>query len=97
MKKRYFTLALFQLLLIVLAAILRRYSWAEIDSQAEDGMGAYSLTMKFSMYMLFAWLATIFISMVFAIKDTKNRAMIILFLVLLLPFFEFWGWFFYSF
>ena len=51
-----------------------------------------SLTARLASGFLFAWLTTIFIAAFAAFRDPRNRTLIILSLILLLPFFEFFGW-----
>ncbi|WP_211468498.1 hypothetical protein, partial [Collimonas silvisoli] len=85
MKKYFLTLEIFQLLLIIASGYLRQNSWIEIDFLT----GPISSTLKTSFYLFLCWFATIFIAICIAIKDTKHRAMIILFFVILFPFFEF--------
>ncbi|WP_211613255.1 hypothetical protein [Paraburkholderia haematera] len=93
MKKRYFTLALVQLLLIFMAGWLRRASWREIDFAG----GAWPLSMQLSFYCLAGWLVTISIAMWFAVVDRASRTMLVLFLILLVPSIEFFLWFALSF
>jgi hypothetical protein len=88
LKKRYFTLGLIQLILIFLSGWLRRASWREIDFS----VGASPSNAHVSFYCLAAWLVAIATAMGFAVADKANRAMIVLFLVLLLPSIEFFSW-----
>jgi len=92
-KKRYLTLGIVQALLIFLSGCLRRASWREIDFVG----GALSPSGQLSFYSLAAWLATIAIAMWCAVFDKMNRSMVVLFLVLLLPWIEFFVWFVLSF
>jgi hypothetical protein len=95
-KKRYLTLGLAQLLLISMSGWIRRASWREIDifEVAEE---TWPLSVQLSFYCLAGWLATIAIAIWFAVFDKKNRSMVVLFLVLLLPWLEFFLWFALSF
>ena len=89
MKTRYLSLGLIQLFLIFISGWLRRASWREIDF----GSGAGSLSLQVSFFCLAGWLAAIAIAIWFAVFDKTNRAMVVLFLVLLLPWVEFFVWF----
>lgn len=90
MKGRYLAIAALQLAFIVISAVLRRQTWAEIDFS--EGVRPMSLTARLASGFLFAWLTAIFIAAFAAFRDPRNRTLIILSLILLLPFFEFLGW-----
>ncbi|WP_207001583.1 hypothetical protein [Trinickia mobilis] len=96
MKKRYLTLGVVQLLLISLSGWIRRASWREIDI-FEGAEKTWPPSVQLSFYGLAGWLATIAIATWFAVVDKKNRSMVVLFLVLLLPWLEFFLWFALSF
>jgi hypothetical protein len=93
LKKRYLALGLAQLLFIFASGWLRRISWGEIDFSEER----WPLNLQFSFYFLAAWAATISAAILCSLVDKMNRSPIILFLVLLLPWIEFFLWFFLSF
>ncbi len=93
MKKRYLAIGLVQLTLIALSGWIRRGAWKSIDF---DG-GAWSPSVQISFYLLAGWLATVAIAGWLSIADKTNRAMIVLFLVLLLPSVELLSWFVVSF
>jgi len=87
-KKRYLVLGFVQLLLIFISGWLRRTSWKEIDFYS----GAWPSGAQLSFCCLAGWLATIAIAAWFSAVDKRNRSMIVLFLVLLLPSSEFFLW-----
>lgn len=89
MKIRYIVIFSIQLGAITASGILRRMCFNEIDFMEEQPM---SPILRISFYALLLWLATIILSAGLAILDKENRAMIFLFLVLLLPFFESLAW-----
>jgi len=92
-KRRYLVIGLAQLLSIFLAGWLRRASWNEIDFA-----GAPSpRTAHLSLYCLAGWVVTVATAIWFAAVDKANRTITVLFLVLLLPSIEFFGWFALSF
>jgi hypothetical protein len=93
-KKRYLLLALCQLLLIGVSAILSRHSWGESDFQEGPNV-VISETMRLSFYCLIGWLLTILIAIACAIKDRQNREIITLFLIVVLPSISFFAWFFF--
>lgn len=88
MKKRHLALCIAQLLMIALSDWLRRASWKEIDLEGS----AWSPTLSASFYLLAGWLATIAVAVAFALADKRNRSMIVLFLVLVLPSIELLSW-----
>jgi len=88
MKTCYLSLGIIQLLLISLSGWLRHRAWDEIDACC----AAWSLDLWLSMGLLACWLATIVIAIGFALIDKTNRSMLVLFLVLLLPWMEFFVW-----
>lgn len=88
-KLKYIFIAGVQLASILTSGILRRICFNEIDFMEEQPM---SPMLRASFYALLLWLATIILSAGLAILDKENRAMIFLFLVLLLPFFESLAW-----
>ncbi|QCP53703.1 hypothetical protein FAZ95_32330 [Trinickia violacea] len=93
MKQRYLLIGLLQLLLIFLSGWLRQMSWREIDFAGDT----WPLRGQLSFYCLAGWLAIVATAIWFAVHDKANRSMIVLFLVLLLPSFEFLLWFALSF
>lgn len=88
MKGRYIALGLAQFLLIFMSGFSQRISWDEVDFQSNPA----SLSLQLSFYSLIGWLATIAAAVSFATTDKINRALILLFLVVLLPSVEFFSW-----
>jgi ABC-type xylose transport system permease subunit len=91
--RRYLTLGFVQFILIFISGWLRRDSWKEIDFSWE----AWPSSVQLSFCFLAGWLATIVIAMWFALVDKRGRSMVVLFLILLLPWMEFFVWFALSF
>ncbi|WP_316156888.1 hypothetical protein [Cupriavidus sp. BIC8F] len=91
----YIALAFLQFGFIFASAIFRRRAWREMD--IHDGLMEMPISMKVSFALFGLWALAVFLAAIVAMMNRKDRAMIFLFLVALFPFFEFWGWFIYSF
>ena len=90
MKKQYLAIGLVQFSLILASGLFRRLSWHDIDP-LDDGHN-WPLSAHASFYLLLGWVATIILASWLAARDQKNRSMIALFLIMLLPSIEFFLW-----
>ncbi|KHK53656.1 hypothetical protein PI87_17630 [Ralstonia sp. A12] len=92
MKTLYLAVGLAQLVLILASGLLRSVAWDGVDlSNDVDNFPPLAYA---SFYAFIGWGLTIPIAGGLAIWDKKNRSMIVLFLVALLPSAEFFLWLF---
>lgn len=90
MKRLYFFVGIAQLLLILASGLFRSVSWQEMDPL--DDSRNWPGSAHTSFYLLIGWTITIILASWFAARDKKNRSMIALFLIVLLPSVEFFLW-----
>jgi len=91
-KRLYVAVGLIQLALILASGLLRSVAWNDVDPMND---AEYLPPMAYaSFYALIGWGLTILLAGGLAVRDKKNRSMIVLFLIALLPSAEFFLWLF---